>query len=227
MLDVHAPHKRLEGISEFFLHLFTITVGLLIATQIESCEEWRTHAHLAQEARTEMRAEITHNLSDLKDAEDTMKKWRAETDANRAAMTRIQNAPNDPAAQKASMSFNFHSMSLRDTAWKTAEATSALAYMPYEEARRYAGVYQAQADLLAQENVPQGDVAALLGMVARFDWNDKNKITAEQAGEVAEKLAVMKLHLVTLDLMLRSNIEVSSALLENREARDNFEEHFK
>ena len=37
MLEVHPLHKRLHGAGEFFLHLVAITIGLLIATQIESC----------------------------------------------------------------------------------------------------------------------------------------------------------------------------------------------
>jgi hypothetical protein len=61
MLDVHLPHKSIRGFSEFLIHLFTITVGLLIATQIESCVEWRHHMHLAEEARVALRAEIEHN----------------------------------------------------------------------------------------------------------------------------------------------------------------------
>jgi len=69
MLDVHAPHSPLHGTKEFFFHLFTITVGLLIATQIESCVEWRhmctwrrRHAHLYA-------FEIQKNFDDLKAAE--------------------------------------------------------------------------------------------------------------------------------------------------------------
>jgi len=50
MLDVHAPHKPLHGVWEFFLHLFTISIGLLIATQIESCVERHHHAHETGEA---------------------------------------------------------------------------------------------------------------------------------------------------------------------------------
>jgi hypothetical protein len=66
MLDVHAPHKALHNVYEILLHLFTITLGLLIATQIEACMEWRGHVHLAAEARTSLRAAIAHNLEDLK-----------------------------------------------------------------------------------------------------------------------------------------------------------------
>jgi hypothetical protein len=48
MLDVHPPHKSIEGVGEFFLHLFTITVGLLIAVGIEAAVErhqaiWQGH----------------------------------------------------------------------------------------------------------------------------------------------------------------------------------------
>jgi hypothetical protein len=36
-LDVHAPHHRVEGWKDFFIHLLTISVGLLIAVGIEGC----------------------------------------------------------------------------------------------------------------------------------------------------------------------------------------------
>ena len=62
MLDVHAPHIKLHGFGEFLVHLLTITVGLLIATQIESCVEWRHHVHVAREAREALREEIELNL---------------------------------------------------------------------------------------------------------------------------------------------------------------------
>jgi hypothetical protein len=37
MLDVHAPHKPMHQFKEILIHLLTITIGLLIATQIELC----------------------------------------------------------------------------------------------------------------------------------------------------------------------------------------------
>ena len=79
MLDVHLPHK-LHGVSEFFLHLFTITVGLLIAVQIESFVEWRHHLHLAEEARRSLRTEIEKNLKDLKEAQPLVKIYRQKID---------------------------------------------------------------------------------------------------------------------------------------------------
>ncbi len=225
MLDVHMPHKPLHGFGEFLLHLFTISVGLLIATQIESCMEWRHHVHLAQEARVELRAEIEHNLRDLKGAQPGLKAWRATIDADLAAMKRIQEHPSDPKAQHATISVSFSGMTLEDTAWRTAQSTGALAYMPYEEAERYSGIYQAQAALLAQQEKPQEDVAGVLGLISKFDWNDKSKITAEQASAIAERLGQMRLHLMTGDLLLQVDTEASEAFLQNRKARTDFNEN--
>jgi hypothetical protein len=226
MLDVHAPHKPLRGISEILIHLITITLGLLIATQIEGCMEWRGHVHLAAEARDSLRAEIQHNLQDLRDTEPGLKTWRGEIDHDLEAMQRIQDHPEDPAAQKASVVLNFHAMSLRDTAWKTAQNTGALAYMPYAEAERYAEIYQDQSRFLEMEEKPEGDVSVMLGMIDRFRWNDTTKITKEQASEMAGKLGEMKLHLITGDLLLQETIEASDAFLQNRTPREDFEEHW-
>src|ERR1700742_3911172 len=100
MLDVHAPHKPIEGIKEFFLHIFTITVGLLIATQIESCMEWRHHVHLAEEARASLREEIKENLGDLRKAEAGLQMWRREVADDLSTVNRIRENPNDKAAAR-------------------------------------------------------------------------------------------------------------------------------
>jgi hypothetical protein len=223
MLDIHLPHKSIRGFSEFLIHLFTITVGLLIAVQIESFVEWRHHLHLAEEARVALRAEIEHNLKDLKDAQPGLKAWRERIDADYKAMQTIQNHPNDPKAQHATLSVSYGSITLSDTAWRTAQSTGALAYMPYEEAERYSTIYQAQATLLAFEDKPEEDVAGIIGLIARYNFHSSptSTITAEQAGTLAEKLGQMRVHLLGGDILLRQCVEKSQAFLENREPRGN------
>ena len=224
MLEVHPLHKPLHGFWEFLLHLFTITVGLLIATQIESCMEWRHHVHLAEEARTRLRAEIESNLKDLKQAHPVVTQWRAEIDADLAAMQRIQDHPADPASQHATLIVNFRSTTLRDTAWTTAQSTGALALMPYDEAARYASVYKAQNGLLQQEEKPWEDASVINGLLARFHWTDKRKISEAQASEIAERLGQMRLHLLAGDLLLKQCIEIDEAYLEGRKPNDHFQE---
>ena len=226
MLEVHAPHKPIRGYWEFLLHLFTISVGLLIATQIESCMEWRHHVHMAEKARTEMRAEIEGNLRDLRKAQPGLKAWREAINADLKAMQNIQDHPNDLKAQHTSLTVSYSSFGLADTAWRTAQSTGALAYMPYEEAEQYSSIYQAQYALLAFEEKPADDVAGILGLISKYGIHSSpsSRITREQASALAERFGQMRLHLLTGDLLLQRDIEASEAFLENRKARATIEE---
>jgi hypothetical protein len=225
MLDVHLPHGKLRSFSDFLIHLFTITVGLLIAVEIESCVEWRHHVHLAQEARVELRAEIEHNLADLQQTQPGLKAWRQQIDADLAAMQRIQEHPDDPDAQHVSLKVSASDMSLDDTAWKTAQLTGALAYMPYEEAKRYSSIYQAQSALLAMEDKPADDVAAISGLIDKFHLSQSSKVTKEQAGALAELFGQMRWHLAVGDGLIADSIEQDQAFLQHRKVREDFVEN--
>lgn len=225
MLDVHLPHGKLGGYSDFLIHLFTITVGLLIAVQIESCVEWRHHVHLANEARVELRTEIEHNLAALKKAQPGLKAWQAQIGADLAAMQRIQDNPDDPEAQQANLKVSASSMTMSDTAWRTAQLTGALAYMPYEEAERYSSIYQAQSALMAMEDKPAADVGAISGLIAKFHMSQSSKVTKEQASALAEQLGQMRWHLALGDALIEGCIEQNQSFLENRKTREDFEEN--
>lgn len=221
MLDVHLPHKGIYGFWEFFIHLFTITVGLLIATQIESCVEWRHHGHLAEEARESLRAEIQSNLNDLRRAVPGLKQWREQIDADLVEMKRIQENPDNVKNQHTILAIGFNAITLSDTAWRTAQSTGALAYMPYEEAERYASIYQAQAALMALEDKPLEDVAAINGLIAKYHFDSRQsvRIARAQASALAEKLDLMRLRLSMGSTLLEADIEHREAFLKNREAR--------
>jgi hypothetical protein len=224
MLDVHLPHK-LHGFWEFLLHLFTITVGLLIATQIESCVEWRHHVHLAEEARMELRAEIESNLKQLKQHLPEVKRFRQIIDTDLAILRIIQQHQKVPQDQMAHFTVRTGSVDLSDTAWKTAQTTGALAYMPYEEAEEYASIYQAQSSLLSLEEKPGEEFRALIGLEAKFFplRGNLDKLTAEQAGDYAEILGRMRAQMAEADTQLQNTIEKGSAYLENRKAREDVE----
>jgi hypothetical protein len=229
MLDIHLPHKSIRGFSEFLIHLFTITVGLLIAVQIESCVEWRHHLHLAEQARVALRAEIESNLKALRGIQPGLKAWQDQIDADLAVTKRIQEHPNDPAAQHGSLAVHSGGVTLDDTAWRTAQSTGALAYMPYEEAERYTNIYQAQSNLQAMEDKPMEDVATIFGLIEKFNFHSSHsgKITGAQASALAEKFGQMRLHLASGDNLLRVDIENSAAFLENRQPNKEFSINLK
>jgi hypothetical protein len=163
----------------------------------------------------------------MKDAQAGVAKWREEVDDDLKTLSRIQDHPNDPDAQHGKLAVNFHAIDLRDTAWRTAQTTGALADMPYEEAQRYSEIYRSQDQFMATQEKPREDTAYALGLIARFNWNDKNKITPDQAAQMSERLGQMKLHIVTADLMLKKAIEKADAFLQNRTAKDDFTENIK
>lgn len=103
----------------------------------------------------------------------------------------------------------------------------ALAYMPYEEAERYASIYQAQSALLALEDKPAEDVTGIIGLITKYNFRSSHsrKITEAQASALAERLGQMRLHLMTGDLLLQVSIEASESFMENRPARRDFSEN--
>ena len=74
MIDVHPPHEPMHGWRDFFLHLTTITIGLLIALSLEAAVEWQHHRHLAHEAEASLHSEIEHNANSIVGAIDDLHK---------------------------------------------------------------------------------------------------------------------------------------------------------
>jgi hypothetical protein len=61
MLDVHAPHERAHSWSDFFIHIATIVIGLLIAVGLEQTVEFFHHRHQAREGLALLRREVDAN----------------------------------------------------------------------------------------------------------------------------------------------------------------------
>ncbi len=148
MLDVHPPHERMHGFRDFALHLFTITVGLLIALSLEGCLEWQHHRHLLHDAETALRAEIEHNARVVSSLRQEIDGQQKELSDDLAVLDQIKAHPDAPSAH---LGFSFHWSGFDDVAWKTAQSTGALAYMPYRDAATYSTIYALQAELFNAE----------------------------------------------------------------------------
>jgi hypothetical protein len=215
-MDVHPPHKPITTASEFFLHLFTITIGLLIAVGIEGCVEYSHHRHLVHEAEMTLRAEIQHNSDNMASALKTIHAEQKAIDDNLDALKRIQAHPNDKEAQNASLNAQFRIIGLDDTAWKTAQATAALTYMPYQKAQKYSDIYSTQEEFTAAEERQLEDEAAFLGVVEKFAGLPK--MTPQQTEEALERFGIWKAHLAWMELTARHCDLNYKAFLEGKEA---------
>jgi hypothetical protein len=225
-VDVHAPHHAISGWKDFLIHLVTITVGLMIAVGIEGCVELHREHTLVNEARATMHDEIAFNAK-------KMQEHVAELDADEATMRKnlevlknIQEHPKDKAAQNGSLDGHVSATSLRDTAWKTAQATNALSYMPYEEAQKYADLYESQAAFLKAQEVLLEDDAQMFGAMRKTDFGHGD-ITPEQAGMVAERFGAWQIHLTYLHVLAKATAMADKAFLEGKEAPTEMHEEIK
>ncbi|MFZ1086096.1 MAG: hypothetical protein WAN35_14110, partial [Terracidiphilus sp.] len=170
--------------------------------------EWRHHVHLAEEARMELRAEIESNLKQLKEHQPEVKKCRQTIDTSLIVLALYQVNQGVSKERKDQIGFCSRGVELSDTAWKTAQTTGALAYMPYEEAEEYASIYQAQSKLNAMEEKPVESGAGFLGLMTKFHKHmGEMSLTAGQASDLAEILGQMRMQMALADTQLQNVIE--------------------
>ena len=217
MLDVHAPHHPANGVRDFFLHLFTITIGLLIAVGIEGLVERHQHRETAEAARQNLRAEIKSNADSLDDALKTIKKEETIIDADLTEIRHMQQTKD----QHGSLDGTYRTITLRRTAWKTAQQTGALAYMPYDEAQRFSDIYDAQELFLDQEGKLMDDSAHFFGIVRRANPDTKD-FESKDFADLGELFGIWQIHLLNLDILAQDALEHDKAYLEGREPRGSF-----
>jgi hypothetical protein len=140
-MEIHAPSKPIETFKDFLLHLATIIVGILIALGLEqSVEAWHRH-HLAEQARQNILSEIRDNKKQIegsrKGAAENKKKLAATLETVRKLLAHKK-------LDETSMTISVNGATLSSASWATASATGALAFLGYEEVKRFAGAYDGQ-----------------------------------------------------------------------------------
>jgi hypothetical protein len=142
-MEVHAPHEPIHSWRDFFIHIATITIGLLIALGLEAAVEALHHRHIRQETRENLQAELRENQAtfpkDLRALEGEAKEMRE----NIALLQRLR--AHQPAGADEKLHFAWFWNATADTAWQTARETGALALMDNEKVKGYDGIYSQQA----------------------------------------------------------------------------------
>lgn len=149
MLDVHAPEHGISSVREFFLHLFTITCGLLIALALENAAEAFHHRQERREAQESIRRELDENRAGAKKgAPDVLKERKALEDLLAFVEARSEGKQQ---TLPAGAGFAFSENEIPDAAWRTASSTGVLSYMDYGQVQKYAAAYREQELLQMQE----------------------------------------------------------------------------
>lgn len=147
-MEIDLPRAPIESVKDFFLHIFTITVGILIALGLEQSLEAYHHYQLANEARANIVSEIRDNKREVDNG------VRGATKLNqqyRHALEMMDLFIKHKPLANESMTLVYPITQLSSTSWSTAQSTGALSFMNYQEVKDFSGAYALQEELRNQE----------------------------------------------------------------------------
>lgn len=187
-MEIDLPREPIHSVKDFFIHISTITVGILIALGLEQGIVAYHHRQLANEAR----ANIVNELRDNKRELDGELKGAAKLNQQyRQALDMIGQFIIHKPPQKASMTLGYQTAELSSTSWSTAQSTGALSFMGYQEVKSFSGAYILQEEVQhQQEQLFQTYELALSGvanggpgnMSAQELQNGKQEVKRTMAG---------------------------------------------
>jgi hypothetical protein len=207
MLDVHAPHGAVHTWKDFFIHLGTIAIGLLIAIGLEQSVEALHHHRQAREMALKLHRESTDNLEviayDLKGCDQLLSAIAANVDSLKPLGIRQSNASWSPVALAPTRFFV-----PVETAWLMMRDGALLPLVPDLLAENYW-------KLDATENALASTRAELAVSRVRLNaaidvYNNAGPLTPQDIGvlraaysDYAENVQAFRNSLVSYDVMLR------------------------
>ena len=140
-MDVHPPDQAIHTWRDFFIHLITITIGLLIALGLEGTVEWLHHRHLVDVARASIRHEMEENRKVLAADLTSIQQDQVRIGDDIKLLAALRGGTK---LEHARLQYVIDWSSLSDAAWRTAQSSGALNYMDYESAQAWSDVYLQQ-----------------------------------------------------------------------------------
>src|ERR1700735_2185215 len=142
MLDVHPPHQPTHTWKDFFIHIATIVIGLLIAIGLEQTVESFHHRHQVAETRAALRDEKQENIGLYHQNVEKHIMNMAYLHNNLRIFLYLRDHPGTPQEKLPGILywpiFTAHPI---ETAWSTAAQTGALDLMPRAEVSSIAATY--------------------------------------------------------------------------------------
>jgi hypothetical protein len=138
MLDVHPPHHAATTWRDFFIHIATIVIGLLIAVGLEQTVEFLHHRHQLHQLEADLHAEGIRNLHIALDnirGSELHRQAEADQYAEFLQAAREHRAPAAFPAQFIMYTRPAYAV------WTVAQQNGTLDLLPREDALSYARLY--------------------------------------------------------------------------------------
>ncbi|HEY4009682.1 MAG TPA: hypothetical protein VGM11_05985 [Acidobacteriaceae bacterium] len=190
MIDIHPPTHAAMTRRDFFIHLGTIVLGILIAIGLEQSVEYFHHRHQLYGAREAIHAEIEGRVTALDKAIANTLSTEQDMKRNAALLRTASDHDNTPTS---ALIYKWGTPYPNSNAWQAAKANGAVDYMAPVE-RGEADFIYGDLDLVEKfsmswlEHVNTAraiaDRAPTLGGLTANDRQDLLRVTAETEGEI-------------------------------------------
>ena len=235
MLDVHPPHEAVHTWKDFFIHIATICIGLLIAIGLEQAVEALHRDHQRHTLQAELHQEALENqriaAGDLRWMNvrlNWLLDFKATVDAVRDSHGKLKAIPppNPPLPANA-----LEDVDLGLTAWDTAGQSAHIELLPHDEALLYSKTYSMAQQELRQDVLTLQQVNIVFGYLIN-DHGDQSHFELSQLSE--RQLEDLSRGIATLfdylqqqkDDMLQVVASLES-LLKDQSSREEKEANFK
>lgn len=142
MLDVHAPHETVHSWKDFFIHIATIVIGLLIAVGLEQTVEWLHHKSEIRETRQLLAEERTQNVDIFHNRVRINRVATAWLQNDLRVFLYLQQHPGTPPDKLPGVPvWGFVEIPYVQGAWVSAEQANVVALMPQREVQDSRDLY--------------------------------------------------------------------------------------
>jgi len=143
MIDIHPSTHPANTWREFFIHIATIVLGLLIAVGLEQSVEYLHHRNEARDARASIQQELVQNESILHNNLDRLAADQQQLGKNMDLLdSTAPDAQTLPALQ-----YSWYLFRLRDAAWNAAKTDGSIALIAPREIGEANYFYSSNAEL--------------------------------------------------------------------------------
>jgi hypothetical protein len=153
MIDIHPPQHGSITRRDFFVHLFIVVLGILIAIGLEQTVESIHHQHQRNELTRQMREEAKQNLPVIRESISRLQLQRVYIQSLESALLsgKVSGTDVSVAAVAPQGGSGIFISPSRGT-WATAQAAGLVALLPQDEAKLYARL-----DFEAEEDIREED----------------------------------------------------------------------
>lgn len=165
MIDIQPPEHTPHTWRDFFIHIATIVLGLVIAIGLEQSVEAIHHRHQLAEARKELRAEVAENVQITSEDIDDIHQLQAKLNNDMALLLTHRDTGKPLAGQ---LDFTWDFLATRDAAWETNHQTGALSLMPHPELEHYAFVFSVYQAIMVSAGSWNTEISVAKAIASRY-----------------------------------------------------------